>query len=69
MMNWLKKLILLIQTNKIFNKKIEDVNKKIIDISTLIVTQDFIRLTNIDLMQEWKKHQKTLQLNTSRECT
>ena len=44
--NWLKTLTLLIQTNKTL-KKIEDVDKKLPDTSKFIVTQEFNELTKI----------------------
>ena len=43
MMNWLKKLISLIQTNKILKKKIEDVDKKITNNSKVIKTKEIKR--------------------------
>ena len=47
-MNWLKKLILSIQENKILQKKIKDVNKKVTDNSKFIVCQVFNRLTKVN---------------------
>ena len=44
-----KKIILLIQTNKILKKKIEDFDKKIPDTNKSIATPDFNWLTQINL--------------------
>ena len=46
-MNCLKKLILLIQADKIFKKNIEDADKKIHDSGKFIETKKFSRLTKI----------------------
>ena len=49
MISWLKKLMLLVHTNKILIKKIEDVDKTIPDTSKFLETQKFTRLTKINL--------------------
>ena len=49
MKNLLRKLILLIQTKKILKKETEDVDKKILNPSKCIVTQDINRLTKINI--------------------
>ena len=49
MISWLKKLMLLVHTNKTLIKKIEDVNKTIPDTSKFLETQKFTRLTKINL--------------------
>ena len=52
MMNWLKKLMRLIQSNKILKKKIEYFEKKIPDTIKFIETREFIRLIKIKFQQE-----------------
>ena len=52
MMNWLKKLMRLIQSNKILKKKIEYFEKKILDTIKFIETREFIRLIKINLQQK-----------------
>ena len=47
-MNWLKKLMLLIQSNKILKKKVEYFDKKIPDTINFIETREFIRLIKIN---------------------
>lgn len=49
MISWLKKLMLLVHTNKILIKKIEDVDKTIPNTSKFLETQKFTRLTKINL--------------------
>ena len=66
MMNWLKNLILLIQTNKILKKKIEDVDKKIPDNSKFIVTQYFNGLTKINVNARTTEVSKNLANKKSR---
>ena len=51
MMNWLKKLMRLIQSNKILKKKIEYFDKKIPDAIKFIKTREFIRLTKVNFKQ------------------
>ena len=48
MMNWLKKLMLLIQSNKILKIKVEYFDKKIPDTINFIETREFIRLIKIN---------------------
>ena len=52
MMNWLKKLMRLFQSNKILKKKIEYFDKKIPDTITFIETREFIRLMKVNFKQE-----------------
>ena len=52
MMNWLKKLMRLIQSNKILKKKIEYFDKKVPDTIKFIETRKFIRLIKVNFRQE-----------------
>ena len=56
----LKKLILLIQANKIFKKNIEDADKKIHDSGKFIETKNFSRLTKIIFHTRMVEAQKIL---------
>ena len=48
MKNWLKKFILLIQTNKTLKKRLKKLIKQITDTCRFIVIQDCNRLTKIN---------------------
>ena len=52
MVNWLKKLMQLIQTNKILKKMIDHFDKKIPDTMKFFETREFIRLIKINFKQE-----------------
>ena len=52
MMNWLKKLMRLIQSNKILKKEIEYFDKKVPDTIKFIETRKFIRLIKVNFRQE-----------------
>ena len=52
MMNWLKKLMQLIQTNKILKKMIDHFDKKIPDTMKFFETREFIRLIKINVKQK-----------------
>ena len=53
MMDCLKNLIELIQTNRILKKRLKVLIKKISNNSKLIETHELNRLTEINFMQEW----------------
>ena len=60
MMNWLKKLMLLIKTNKIFFKKMENVDKKITNIRKSILIQDLNRLIKMNFNARMAEASKNL---------
>ena len=60
MMNWLKKLMLLIKTNKIFFKKMENVDKKITNIRKFILIQDLNRLIKMNFSARMAEASKNL---------
>ena len=60
MMNWLKKLMLLIKTNKIFFKKMENVDKKITNIRKFILIQDLNRLIKMNFNARMAEASKNL---------
>ena len=53
MMDCLKNLIELIQTNRILKKRLKVLIKKISNNSKLIETHELNRLTEINFMQKW----------------
>ena len=60
MMNWLKKLMLLIKTNKTFLKKMENVDKKITNIRKFILIQDLNRLIKMNFNARMAEASKNL---------
>ena len=60
MMNWLKKLMLLIKTNKIFFKKMENVDKKITNIRKFILIQDLNRVIKMNFNARMAEASKNL---------
>ena len=60
MMNWLKKLMLLIKTNKIFLKKMENVDKKITNIRKFILIQDLNMLIKMNFNARMAEASKNL---------
>ena len=60
MMNWLKKLMLLIKTNKIFFKKMENVDKKITNIRKFILIQDLNMLIKMNFNARMAEASKNL---------
>ena len=59
-MNWLKKLMLLIKTNKTFLKKMENVDKKITNIRKFILIQDLNRLIKMNFNARMAEASKNL---------
>ena len=60
MMNWLKKLMLLIKTNKTFLKKMENVDKKITNIRKFILIQDLNMLIKMNFNARMAEASKNL---------
>ena len=60
MMNWLKKLMLLIKTNKTFLKKMANVDKKITNIRKFILIQDLNRLIKMNFNARMAEASKNL---------